>query len=399
MPVLYGEGYQAFIRLQEEILRTTEDLSLLIWSTKSNDDIPNWGSALAYHPHVFRDLHFKVCNTHQTEEPSDYFWSGPSWMVRMSRDPDQQSCEPPSITSRGILATLEAFVPRKTSWGERILAWPFLHVDILVDEDLDNNWIQKAQETRMAMFGQYFVCLKLKESALSLRSQGSNSNAQSQLGIPVSRQDYDLYLLSIHEIKLFKKQSLYIRHRADQLNWRNILNELPHSRPIRFKSFLYTPNLPKDHSLMVVFGKSFNYTNGMLFKESKVEIPFKNPIEIRYLPSGSSLIHIGHFGLVIRHTQASCVDAKNIFCIHIWLSISDGRVCFTASRATGELSAEIKVGEISPIEAEKVCTNRVYLPLTCGLKILIAIRRTFEKVRLLPWEPFLYSFNAKMHIL
>ncbi|KAH9226250.1 hypothetical protein K456DRAFT_1808767, partial [Colletotrichum gloeosporioides 23] len=31
MPLLYGEGSQAFIRLQQEILRTSEDLSILLW--------------------------------------------------------------------------------------------------------------------------------------------------------------------------------------------------------------------------------------------------------------------------------------------------------------------------------------------------------------------------------
>jgi hypothetical protein len=32
MPLLYGEGHNAFIRLQEELVRQTEDLSLLLWS-------------------------------------------------------------------------------------------------------------------------------------------------------------------------------------------------------------------------------------------------------------------------------------------------------------------------------------------------------------------------------
>ena len=32
MPLLYGEGQMAFIRLQEEILRTSNDQSIFAWS-------------------------------------------------------------------------------------------------------------------------------------------------------------------------------------------------------------------------------------------------------------------------------------------------------------------------------------------------------------------------------
>ncbi|KAK3352196.1 hypothetical protein B0T25DRAFT_416941, partial [Lasiosphaeria hispida] len=31
MPMLYGEGERAFLRLQEEIARTTDDLGLFVW--------------------------------------------------------------------------------------------------------------------------------------------------------------------------------------------------------------------------------------------------------------------------------------------------------------------------------------------------------------------------------
>ncbi|KAK1969236.1 HET-domain-containing protein [Colletotrichum sublineola] len=40
MPLLYGEGSRAFNRLQQEILRTTEDLSILLWASVSTSPAP-----------------------------------------------------------------------------------------------------------------------------------------------------------------------------------------------------------------------------------------------------------------------------------------------------------------------------------------------------------------------
>jgi hypothetical protein len=42
MPLLYGEGRQAFRRLQEEILRVEEDYTLFVWDTTISG---NWNSA------------------------------------------------------------------------------------------------------------------------------------------------------------------------------------------------------------------------------------------------------------------------------------------------------------------------------------------------------------------
>ena len=43
MPLLYGEGARAFVRLQEEILKTSDDHSILAWGLQpegENDDVP-----------------------------------------------------------------------------------------------------------------------------------------------------------------------------------------------------------------------------------------------------------------------------------------------------------------------------------------------------------------------
>ena len=57
IPLIYGEGLKAFRRLQEEIMRTTEDHTLLIWGLFSAP--LNYASALAVHPNMFRNSKHK----------------------------------------------------------------------------------------------------------------------------------------------------------------------------------------------------------------------------------------------------------------------------------------------------------------------------------------------------
>ncbi|KAI0672180.1 hypothetical protein C8Q78DRAFT_732380 [Trametes maxima] len=51
MPILYGEGPRAFLRLQEEILRTTDDQSIFAWHYHQGHDHPD--SLLAFAPCCF----------------------------------------------------------------------------------------------------------------------------------------------------------------------------------------------------------------------------------------------------------------------------------------------------------------------------------------------------------
>lgn len=51
MPLLYGEGERAFIRLQEEIIRQSDDQSILAFDT-----LLSTNSLLADHPNLFRDM-------------------------------------------------------------------------------------------------------------------------------------------------------------------------------------------------------------------------------------------------------------------------------------------------------------------------------------------------------
>jgi hypothetical protein len=52
MPLLYGEGERAFVRLQEEIMKTSNDHTIFCWEW--NEDVPeDWGSLLAPWPTTF----------------------------------------------------------------------------------------------------------------------------------------------------------------------------------------------------------------------------------------------------------------------------------------------------------------------------------------------------------
>ncbi|KAJ4417361.1 hypothetical protein N0V82_006225 [Gnomoniopsis sp. IMI 355080] len=51
LPLIYGEGHRAFIRLQEEIIRISDDHSILAFDT-----IHSRNSLLADHPSLFRDM-------------------------------------------------------------------------------------------------------------------------------------------------------------------------------------------------------------------------------------------------------------------------------------------------------------------------------------------------------
>ncbi len=64
MTMLYGEGTKAFIRLQEEIMKTSDDHSLFAWKSREGD-----GGLLAPSPAAFSGSH-KIVPTNPSEAPS-----------------------------------------------------------------------------------------------------------------------------------------------------------------------------------------------------------------------------------------------------------------------------------------------------------------------------------------
>ncbi|KAE8452030.1 hypothetical protein EG329_002195 [Mollisiaceae sp. DMI_Dod_QoI] len=58
MPLLYGEGGKAFIRLQEEIIKHSNDHTIFCWSwapSLESNETPDWHGCLAPRPIAFRD--------------------------------------------------------------------------------------------------------------------------------------------------------------------------------------------------------------------------------------------------------------------------------------------------------------------------------------------------------
>jgi hypothetical protein len=60
MPLLYGEGLKAFVRLQEEIIKVSNDHTLFCWSWQDAVVPSDWGSMIAPHPATFESAdHFR----------------------------------------------------------------------------------------------------------------------------------------------------------------------------------------------------------------------------------------------------------------------------------------------------------------------------------------------------
>jgi hypothetical protein len=127
MPLLYGEGTRSFTRLQEEIIKQSEDLSLLAWSpwldrsVIGSDGPPPPTGALAPNPSVFKrpDLTSYLPSTAFDFDDAESLlladmgsmgWRDlhpHQWGSNLELLPLHQFLfEPPTVTSRGICATL-----------------------------------------------------------------------------------------------------------------------------------------------------------------------------------------------------------------------------------------------------------------------------------------------------
>ncbi|KAF6811820.1 het domain protein [Colletotrichum plurivorum] len=127
MPLLYGEGSKAFIRLQQEILRVSEDSTIFLWTTTNG-----WESGvLATNPSGFSGINL-TC-----EGSREVISLGPEWKFVHTADPSvgpsirfefESSTSPPTITSRGLLVNWPYF-HRTTSRGSRVFLWTGYCID------------------------------------------------------------------------------------------------------------------------------------------------------------------------------------------------------------------------------------------------------------------------------
>ncbi|KAI0160630.1 hypothetical protein GGR57DRAFT_519501 [Xylariaceae sp. FL1272] len=81
MPLLYGEGEKAFMRLQEEILKVSTDKSIFAWRFVEQSDrykfqpYPSWVSFLAPHPVCFLNFSLDLKNESVRLEPTTEIWA------------------------------------------------------------------------------------------------------------------------------------------------------------------------------------------------------------------------------------------------------------------------------------------------------------------------------------
>jgi hypothetical protein len=95
LPLLYGEEERAFVRLQEEIIRTCSDLSILAWTD----------STLEYRRKESSDIHCAVL----AESPADFSAAGPIHGLRNTGSVGEFS-----VTNRGM----KLYSPINLMWDE-----------------------------------------------------------------------------------------------------------------------------------------------------------------------------------------------------------------------------------------------------------------------------------------
>ncbi|KAF4820203.1 Vegetative incompatibility protein HET-E-1 [Colletotrichum siamense] len=161
MPLLYGEGPQAFIRLQHEILRTSEDLSILLWTGLSRR--PAAHGVLAPAPSAFRNIRMVDLQGHRVGSIVTWRWKHVLLLhpwSEISLGDNTLPNVPPTITSRGLHVQLPRTLVDR---GRRCLLWP----KCMIVERLDG-----ASSERGSLDG--FLCIEV---------QGGTPNTN----LPVSR--------------------------------------------------------------------------------------------------------------------------------------------------------------------------------------------------------------------
>jgi hypothetical protein len=211
MPLLYGEGTRAFIRLQEEIMRVREDYTLFTWSPTI---VPGFSN-----PHISKGL--------LADSPSDFVdsvdrftmrglseYSSSSWSFRdLSRDcssllspPGEH--DPPFLTSRGLRISLPML---ERNSGEFYACLTLLHA-------------YEAEE--------HMLCMVLHR--LSPKSERY-----------IRRVGADLTLLPKSSRKGFKYKSIYVLQPFPVLDRNDLIKDSPDPPSIPYL-IIVKPNIPQE---------------------------------------------------------------------------------------------------------------------------------------------------------
>jgi hypothetical protein len=93
LPMLYGEGDRAFVRLQEEIMKRSEDYTIFAWRSKSSESSSR--GLFARSPSEFTRGVDAAANIQTSRH-----------VLSQYKVPDRQMYDPAALTSRGLLITL-----------------------------------------------------------------------------------------------------------------------------------------------------------------------------------------------------------------------------------------------------------------------------------------------------
>lgn len=211
MPLLYGEGERAFRRLQEEIIRTIEDYSLIAWTSydASPQPLRIHSSALASHPRDFGTMRLDTTCVPKAAIERDFDKDMRGISVRESPGPRlitlekemmlkcikpyfggyyrninhpqlQPDFSPPTLSPRGISITM--FTTRVLNPDPNTrLAWTTLYIQL-----------PKAT---------YYLCIKLSNEETYMDSAAR----------AFRRNTNRLYLVPITRINTFESTTFYLR--------------------------------------------------------------------------------------------------------------------------------------------------------------------------------------------
>ena len=175
MPLLYGEGPRAFVRLQEAIMRVDEDCTLFVWSPGPDNNE--------------RDA--KVAKGLLASSPSDFVINGYQWALENLRASPKKDfgvysfCDLTKDCSSLITPPKQHGPPTLTSRGIRI-----------------------SVPLRKGKNGEFYACLSVLQKNLMVCVVLYCTNAK--LNRYARRAGADLILLPIRLRKIFKYRSIYI---------------------------------------------------------------------------------------------------------------------------------------------------------------------------------------------
>ncbi|KAF8862493.1 HET-domain-containing protein [Acephala macrosclerotiorum] len=222
IPLLYGEGQNAFIRLQEEILRTTDDQSIFCWEWDMSIVTTDWASVLAPCPAVFKN-------------------SGEYFPNIQGKDPNDAPL-PYSITNVGLSIHLPLV---QTAHSSLVLAV------LQVRQPLE-------QATKITRFPYFEICIPLAKGRIYRR-------------VPFPTQP-----LPLHVVLSGIENHIYIVSRARRAEWRRGSESLRHLfydciAPKFDAGFLLTSETTKNE----LFKTNFGYcTPGVVFDMRKSVLRF-----------------------------------------------------------------------------------------------------------------------------